>query len=149
MQGLTHDLSKYTPAEFIPGARYYQGDRSPQAREREVLGYSAAWLHHKGRNKHHYEYWSDHTPAKRGACEPIRMPRRYVAEMYCDRLAATHIYNKGHYNDRQPLDYYLGGKDDMPINPATKAELEKFLIMTYEKGEDITLEYIKKEYLKK
>ena len=28
-QGLLHDLSKYTPIEFIPGIIYYQGDRSP------------------------------------------------------------------------------------------------------------------------
>ena len=58
-QGLFHDLSKYSPSEFWAGARYYQGNRSPQAREREIYGYSAAWLHHKGRNKHHFEYWTD------------------------------------------------------------------------------------------
>lgn len=28
--------------------------------EREEKGYSSAWLHHKGRNKHHYEYWIDY-----------------------------------------------------------------------------------------
>ena len=58
-QGLTHDLSKYSPEEFFTGVRYYQGTRSPNAAEREDLGYSKAWLHHKGRNKHHYEYWID------------------------------------------------------------------------------------------
>lgn len=58
-QGLLHDLSKYTPSEFIPGVKYFQGNRSPQAKERELFGYSAAWLHHKGRNKHHFEYWVD------------------------------------------------------------------------------------------
>ena len=36
-QGLFHDLSKYSPTEFIPGARYYQGTRSPNERERELL----------------------------------------------------------------------------------------------------------------
>ena len=56
-QGLTHDLSKYSPEEFWTGVRYYQGDRSPNAAEREVIGFSKAWLHHKGRNKHHFEYW--------------------------------------------------------------------------------------------
>ena len=58
-QGLTHDLSKYSPAEFRVGARYFQGDRSPNDIERREKGYSAAWLHHKGRNKHHLEYWID------------------------------------------------------------------------------------------
>ena len=28
-QGLAHDLSKYSPTEFIPGCIYYQGDHSP------------------------------------------------------------------------------------------------------------------------
>ena len=60
-QGLLHDLSKYSPAEFLVGARYYQGNRSPNNAEREAIGYSSAWLHHKGRNKHHYEYWIDYS----------------------------------------------------------------------------------------
>lgn len=65
-QGILHDLSKYTPSEFWTGVRYYQGDRSPNAVERELLGYSAAWLHHKGRNKHHFEYWMDFSKASGG-----------------------------------------------------------------------------------
>lgn len=64
-QGLTHDLSKLSAAEFWRGVKYYQGNRSPQTRERELFGYSAAWLHHKGRNKHHYEYWTDFADGKR------------------------------------------------------------------------------------
>lgn len=58
-QGLLHDLSKYTPEEFRTGVLYFQGNRSPNAAEKEKMGYSGAWLHHKGRNKHHYEYWID------------------------------------------------------------------------------------------
>ena len=58
-QGLMHDLSKYTPEEFRTGVLYFQGNRSPNAAEKEECGYSRAWLHHKGRNKHHYEYWID------------------------------------------------------------------------------------------
>ena len=55
-QGLVHDLSKYSWTEFSVGAKYYQGTRSPNDAERESKGYSSAWLHHKGRNKHHLEY---------------------------------------------------------------------------------------------
>ena len=58
-QGLTHDLSKFSPVEFWTGARYYQGNRSPNEIERREKGYSAAWLHHKGRKRHHLEYWID------------------------------------------------------------------------------------------
>ena len=56
-QGLLHDLSKYTPIEFVPGIIYYQGDRSPINREKELKNCSRGWLHHKGRNLHHFEYW--------------------------------------------------------------------------------------------
>ena len=58
-QGLTHDLSKYSPTEFWNGVKFYTGTKSPHLGEREKYGYSKAWLHHKGRNKHHAEYWQD------------------------------------------------------------------------------------------
>ncbi len=93
-QGLLHDLSKYTPIEFLNGARYYQGDRSPNAAERMERGYSAAWLHHKGRNPHHYEYWIQ-VNQKTGEWEGVKMPLRYVLEMVCDRIAASKVYNRG------------------------------------------------------
>ena len=88
-QGLLHDMSKYSPAEFLVGARYYQGDRSPNNAEREAVGYSSAWLHHKGRNKHHYEYWIDYSASDiKGGMTPARMPDKYVVEMLMDRIAA-------------------------------------------------------------
>ena len=65
-QGLMHDLSKYSPTEFFVGAKYYQGYRSPNTAERLDRGYSTAWLHHKGRNKHHLEYWIDYSLQKDG-----------------------------------------------------------------------------------
>ena len=64
-QAILHDLSKYSPTEFLIGAKYYQGNRSPNNAEREAKGYSSAWLHHKGRNKHHFEYWLDYSGKKR------------------------------------------------------------------------------------
>ena len=87
-QGLLHDLSKYCPQEFIPGVIYYQGDRSPNNAQREALGYSDAWLHHKGHNKHHYEYWIDYPTNKDAGLVGMKMPVKYVVEMFCDRVAA-------------------------------------------------------------
>ena len=74
-QGLTHDLSKFSPTEFRQGIKYYQGYRSPNAAEREQKGYSEAWMHHKGRNRHHYEYWTDLSPTTK-RYEPVPMPRK-------------------------------------------------------------------------
>ena len=78
-QGLTHDLSKYSPTEFIPGCIYYQGDHSPNEAERQARGYTAAWLHHKGRNRHHLEYWIDYGVGK-GGLEGMKIPLRYICE---------------------------------------------------------------------
>ena len=58
-QGLIHDNSKYSFTEFFISAKFYTGINSPIMRERKKYGYSKAWIHHKGRNKHHFEYWLD------------------------------------------------------------------------------------------
>ena len=146
-QGLLHDLSKYAPSEFIVGCRYYQGTRSPNNAEREDKGYSSAWLHHKGRNKHHYEYWIDYSIHGKGlAGSP--MPEKYVVEMFMDRIAASKNYMKEAYTDRSPLEYYLGGAEYHVIHEDTKALLEKLLYMLAEKGERYTFLYIRKYILK-
>lgn len=74
IRGLLHDLSKYSPTEFIPGVLYFQGNRSPNEKEREISGYSKAWMHHKGRNRHHFEYWTDYNTVtkKDGGCTNAR-----------------------------------------------------------------------------
>ena len=142
-QGLLHDLSKYSPVEFLVGCKYYQGDRSPNNAEREETGLSLSWLHHKGRNRHHYEYWVDYNlETKRN--EPVEMPYNYVAEMFCDRLAASKIYKGKNYTDKSPLDYFNYRTPHRSINPKTKEELSKLLVMNYEKGEKETFEYIRK-----
>ncbi len=141
-QGLRHDLSKYSPVEFIPGAKYYQGTRSPNEMERERDGYSTAWLHHKGRNHHHFEYWTDYNPAVKKVM-PVKMPAKYVAEMFCDRVAASKIYAGDKYNDRYPLEYFLKGKQRRAIHPETSDFIEKLLTMLAEKGEEETFAYIR------
>lgn len=149
-QGLLHDLSKYSPDEFIVGAKYFQGDRSPNNAEREPIGYSSAWLHHKGRNKHHYEYWIDYsTKAIAGGMAPAPMPVKYVVEMLMDRIAACKVYNKDRYTDASPLEYYSKGKENAPMHPRTKKLLEGLLRMLAERGEEETFRYIRKRILHK
>ncbi|MCI9462270.1 MAG: catalase [Lachnospiraceae bacterium] len=149
-QGLMHDLSKYSPAEFIVGAKYYQGDRSPNNAEREEIGYSSAWLHHKGRNKHHYEYWIDYsTRGIPGGMAPAPMPDKYIAEMLMDRIAACKVYHGSAYTDSAPLQYYESGKAKPPLHKSTRRKLEFFLKMLAAKGEDYTYAYIRKRFLKK
>ena len=102
-QGLLHDMSKFSPTEFIPGVKYWTGNRSPIDNQIDDIGYSEAWLHHKGRNKHHYEYWVDQTHGTPNLiCD---MPLRYIAEMFCDRVGASKAYLGDKYTNDAPLKY--------------------------------------------
>lgn len=145
-QGLLHDLSKYSPTEFIAGVRYFQGTRSPNNAEREANGYSAAWMHHQGRNRHHYEYWVDYCiEGKHGMREPVPMPDRYIAEMILDRIAACKVYQGAAYTDASPLEYYNKGTRHAPMHPETREKLERMLKMLAEKGERETFACIRRE----
>lgn len=149
-QGLLHDLSKYGLAEFLVGVKYYQGNRSPNNAEREAIGYSSAWLHHKGRNKHHYEYWIDYsTKDIKGGMHPAKMPEKYVIEMLMDRIAACKIYNGASYTQKDALAYYNKGRENCSIHPETRSLLEKLLQMLADKGEEETFSYIRTELLGK
>ena len=142
-QGLFHDLSKYSLTEFIAGAKYYLGTRSPNEKERELFGYSLAWMHHKGRNKHHFEYWVDINP-KTKLYEPVPMPKKYVTEMFCDRVAACKIYRGKDYTDSAALEYFLRGNARSKMHSETADILEEWLKMLSEKGEKETFAHIKK-----
>ena len=146
-QGLTHDLSKYSPTEFGIGIRYWQGTRSPNAAEREEKGYSEAWMHHKGRNRHHYEYWTDMHPVTK-TYEAIPMPRKYLAEMVMDRIAACRTYQGKNYTDGSALEYLDKSREQHLMHPETKKQLSFLLTMLRDKGEKETFRYIKKDLLK-
>ena len=141
-QGLLHDLSKYSPSEFIVGARYYQGYRSPNNAEREARGYSAAWLHHKGRNKHHYEYWIDYNTRGAQSGEdvliPVDMPDKYLAEMVMDRIAASKVYEGKKYTNASALRYFNSGIEVVPMHPNTKKKLKRYLSYLAKYGEEKT-----------
>ena len=116
-QGILHDLSKYSPTELKTGAKYWVGTRSPNSIERETIGYSSAWLHHKGRNKHHPEYWYD--PMSRNPMPVI--PYKYIVEMICDNLAAGIVYNGKRWRNDTQLKYWNSRKDNMPLNEKNKS----------------------------
>ena len=144
-QGLLHDLSKYSFSEFIPGVKYYQdGNRSPNNAQREAEGCSTAWLHHKGRNKHHYEYWIDYSTGPVKGMTGMKMPLKYVNEMIMDRIAASKVYEGTAYTQHSPLKYYEMGKDGYMIHPETRALLEYILKMLDKKGEEKTFAYMRK-----
>ena len=146
-QGLMHDMSKFSPTEFGEGIKYFQGTKSPNEAARAENGYSLAWIHHKGRNRHHFEYWTDYNPKERKVM-PVKMPLKYVVEMFCDRVAASKIYQGKNYTDAHPIEYFLRGKPNRVIHPDTSCLLERLLLMLKDEGEEKTFAYIR-ELLKK
>ena len=151
-QGLMHDLSKYMPSEFLMGCRYYaDGKASPNNNERLDRGYSAAWLHHKGRNRHHFEYWLDYAirPGKdKYPLQAVQMPRKYVAEMLMDRICASKNYNKESYTQHDPLAYFERGRGHYLLNPQTSRELHGMLRILDQRGEEELMYFVKNYYLK-
>ena len=157
-QGLVHDLSKYSPSEFLPGCRYYQGFRSPNDQERQERGYSSSWMHHKGRNRHHFEYWVDYPNQEQrefleGGGErmglltrfqAVEMPLKYVAEMFCDRVAACKVYRGSAYTQKDPLAYQDKMRPHVFMHPASEALITEMLTVLAERGEDAACRYIKK-----
>jgi len=142
-QGIVHDLSKFTPVEFMTGVRYYDGHRSPNAVERQLFGASEAWLHHKGRNRHHFEYWVDFTADPVTPIRGCRMPLKYVAEMVCDRRAACIAYHGADYAQGDAWAYYVSHRDKIVMHPDTRAVLEKALVLMRDEGEDAAFRWLK------
>ena len=146
-QGLLHDLSKYSPTEFRIGACYYQGNKSPNAAERAEKGYSEAWMHHKGRNRHHYEYWTDMSLVTRNY-ESVPMPRKYLVEMVMDRRAACMTYEGKNYTPGSAFRYFEKSREKSLMHEKTRRELGYLLEMLRDEGETVTFRYLRKNVLK-
>lgn len=142
-QGLRHDLSKYSPTEFFTSVKHYQGTRSPNEGEREEYGYSKAWMHHKGRNKHHFEYWTD-VDMKTKEYKYVKMPIKYLAEMICDRMAASKTYKGKDYTDSSAYDYFINGKAKVMMEKSNAEFIEEYLLLLKNQGEKVMFDKLKK-----
>ncbi len=142
-RGIVHDLSKFTPEELFESVRYYNGHRSPLAIARREKGMSRAWLHHKGRNKHHIEYWQDDD-----APEHPLMPYKYAVECICDKQAATRTYLGKDYTPDSGLAHWNRSGGKVRGNPKTKAFVEQAFRDIAEHGEKYVLnkKYMKSTY---
>ena len=145
MQGLLHDLSKYSPVEFFNGVRYYQGYRSPIDEEKEEIGYSKAWLHHKGRNKHHWEYWLDFN-LNGQLIAPLAMPYNYIIESVLDKIAASKVYRGKDYTDDYPLYYFEKGNSKNIMHQYNAKQFKELLSYLAINGEEKALAHYAKLY---
>ena len=139
-RGLVHDLSKFSWVEFSESVKYFKGTGSPISKCREENGYSLCWLHHKGRNKHHIEYWYDNENKTQ-----MHMPYKYAVECVCDKLAAAKTYNGKNYTPKENLNYWLKKKDIYQTSEETKEFFTKVFSDLCEKKEK---EILNKKYLK-
>jgi len=134
-RGLVHDLSKYSPTEFIESIKYYSGDESPITNCKKINGYSKAWLHHKNKNKHHFEYWYD----VQGPVKAVLIPYKYTVEMICDNIAAGMTYQKDKWTTSEPLEYYLKSDKSRYIHPKIDRVLMDTYMMLEKEGIDATI----------
>lgn len=140
-QGITHDLSKYSPTEFRSSAEYFQGDRSPIEAEKECCGYSLAWQHHMGHNPHHWEYWIDY--GENGEILARKMPWKYVIEMICDWIGAGKVYGGEKWTQADPLNYYYKVRKGRHFHPDTEKLIVTLLELIREEGLETFHEKVK------
>ena len=134
-RGLVHDLSKFSPTEFLSSVKFYNGRSSPVGLERALRGYSLGWLHHKGRNKHHYEYWQDAVDEsgrylEKNQIYPLPMPFPNALEMICDTIAASRAYNGRKFSYDRLMRWWIGSHNKKPVN--MHPQTERFAQKMYE-----------------
>lgn len=142
-QGIMHDMSKFSPTEFFESVKYFQGTRSPIDACKEINGYSMAWFHHRGRNKHHWEFWVD--DFEKGFI-PKKMPFKYVLEMSCDFLGAARAYMGKDFTMQAEYDWWLKKKEKVKMHEDTLKLISTLMDNMNTNGIESVLK--NKEYLK-
>ena len=148
-QGLTHDLSKYSPVEFWAGVKYFQGDHSPNDAQRKESGYSASWMHHKGRNRHHFEYWTDYSMDGSGI-SGVEMPKSMWRKCSATGWPPARSTGVRTSIPAIPTSFFSGAREKrLLMHPATEELLGTILIVLRDQGEDAAFDYVRREVLGK
>lgn len=141
-RGIMHDMSKYSPTEFLEYGKYYTGKRSPVDECKEKTGRCAAWQHHKGHNPHHWDYWVDRL--SEGGVGTI-MPYKYAVELICDCIGAGQAYEKEGWTFSSPYSYWSSKIPKQKIHPAIVQFVDCILWTMKEQG---NYEALDKEHTK-
>ena len=145
-RGFWHDFSKFSPTEFGESIKYYVGVHSPITEAKKDKGYSDAWLHHKGRNKHHLEYWIDFDAKP---VVPV-IPYKYAVEKVCDDLSAGMVYNGKNWKQDTQYNYYMLQREKVLVHPKIDNFLTEVFLQVKENGvkQTITQKNMKTLYKK-
>ncbi len=136
-QGLAHDLSKFSPDEFIPYANYFYGNGDNLLKFRDKTGYykpydtgdkkfDFAWFLHQKRNKHHWQFWV--LPTDDATLKVLEIPLRYKTEMVCDWIGASKaqgFFSPWETPMLETQKWYKANKDKMQFAPETRKWIER------------------------
>jgi hypothetical protein len=120
-RGIKHDLSKYSPVEFFESAHYWNGTSSPINEAKKQQGISYGWMHHKGRNTHHYEYWMDNFDD--GGIARL-MPQNDFVELVCDYLGAARAYQGNNFTYSNEYKWWIEKRKKCAMNGKNKVMLD-------------------------
>ena len=145
-RGLKHDLSKYSPTEFFESARYWVGTSSPINEAKKENGISYAWMHHKGRNDHHYEYWMDNFDD--GGLARL-IPKLPFVELVCDYLGAARAYLGQDFSFKKEREWWESKRNKVSMNEKNKIMLDIIFadLYNWERIGNSTDKLIKNKYI--
>lgn len=125
---LTHDWSKFTPAEWRPYVQNFYGSprgwyaRNPEAwKVRCAEAFDRAWLHHQHANPHHWQHWILREDS--GATRILAMPEHFVREMVADWMGAGRAIT----GQWEVVEWYAKNRDRILLHEETRALVEWLL----------------------
>ena len=110
----------------------------------DARGEIAKLVYQKGNRGFVEQYWND-LDMKDHVYKSVKMPIKYVKEMFCDRIAACKIYLGKKYNDSAALDYFIKKRAKDLMYPDTAILLCQWLTYLKEHGEKETFKMIRKQ----
>ncbi len=113
-RGIVHDFSKFRLSEWIGYVHKFYGNDSSK--------FAKAWLMHKHRNPHHWQFWTNECTFSDGVV-PLEMPKNDVLEMVADWRAMAKARGWG-WN---ATPWYNENKDKMELHPKTRGFVEAIL----------------------
>lgn len=118
LHAFTHDLSKFSPKEFIPYANWFYDDLG--VKHKDFTGdydqlthdyleeeFKKAWEHHYKNNKHHWNYWIGQD-----------MPEAYIRQMICDWKAMSRKFGD------TVQEFYMKNHDKIELTHSSRVLLE-------------------------
>ena len=113
---LQHDMSKYQGDEFYGYCNHWY----PCEGYTDDSSYDEAWMLHKHRNPHHWQYWV--TLHDDGSVYPLDMNFKSVCNMLCDWSSFQYTEDGG-----TAKDWYESEGSSMILSDNTRATVERIL----------------------